>query len=88
VTDGIYVWITGRVANGVLTSLIEENTQLACDQIANVESAGRVFRFEFNVDDVSGAPISLWLVDVTAAARLVRVLPKRRTKDFCPRLQQ
>jgi hypothetical protein len=88
VTDGIYVWITGRVANGVLTSLIEENTQLACDQIANVESAGRVVRFEFNVDDVSGAPISLWLVDATAAARLVRVLPKRRTKDFRPRLQQ
>jgi len=88
VTDGIYIWITGRVANGVLTNLLEENTQLACDQIANVESRDREVRFEYNADDVSGTPVSLWLADATAAARLVRVLPKRRTKDFRPRLPQ
>ena len=41
VTDGIFVWISGRVAN-----------------------------------------------DATAAARLVRVLPGRRTKDFHPQLSQ
>jgi len=86
-TDGIYVWIAGRVANsGLLTALLEENTQLACHQLANVESDGRVVRFEYNVDDVCRPPISLWLADATAAARLVRVLPKRRTKDFRPRL--
>jgi hypothetical protein len=89
VTDGIYVWINGRVANdGLLTPLLEENTQLTYSQIANVESDGRVVRFQYNVDDVCGAPISLWLADATAAARLVRVLPKRRTKDFHPRLAQ
>jgi hypothetical protein len=87
VTDGIYVWINGRVANdGILTPLIEENTQLSSRQIANVESADRVVRFEYNVDEVSGPPVLLWLADATAAARLVRVLPKRRTKDFRPRL--
>jgi hypothetical protein len=87
VTDGIYVWISGRVATGdVLDSLIEKNTQLPCRQIANVESADRVVRFEYNVLDSHGDAFSLWLTDATAAARLVRVLPKRRTKDFKSRL--
>jgi hypothetical protein len=89
VTDEIYVWISGRVANdGPLMTLIEENTQLACHQIANVESADRVVRFEYNVQDVRGDAISLWLADATAAARLVRVLPGRRTKDFHLQLRQ
>jgi hypothetical protein len=89
VTDGIYVWISGRVANdGPLLTQLEENTQLACHQIANVESADRVVRFEYNVLDVRGNAISLWLADCTAAARLVRVLPGRRTKDFHPQFRQ
>ena len=89
VTDGIYVWINGRVANdGLLTPLLEENTQLTYSQIANVESDGRVVRFQYNVDDSGGDPICLWLADATTAARLIRVLPKRRTKDFQPRLAQ
>ena len=89
VTDGIFVWIFGRVANdGPLMSLVEENTQLACHQIANVESADRMFRFEYNVLDVCGDAVFLWLADATAAARLVRVQPGRRTKDFHPQLSQ
>jgi hypothetical protein len=87
VTDGIFVWISGRVANdGPLMTMIEENTQLACHQIANVESADRIVRFEYNVIDVCGNAVFLWLADATAAARLVRVLPARRTKDFHPHL--
>ena len=88
-TDGIYVWISGRVANGgPLMTLFEENTRLACHQIANVESADRVVRFEYNVLAVRGDTISLWLADSAAAARLVRVLPGRRTKDFHPQFRQ
>jgi hypothetical protein len=89
VTDGIYVWISGRVPNdGPLMTLVEENTQLACHQIANVESADRMVRFEYNVLDVCGDAIFLWLADATAAVRLVRILPGRRTKDFHPQLRQ
>jgi hypothetical protein len=87
VCDGIYVWISGLVAGNQLGGLVEENTQLPYHQIANVESADRVVRFEYNVLDSSqGDAISFWLADATAAARLVRVLPQRRTLDFQPRL--
>jgi hypothetical protein len=89
VTDGIFVWISGLVANdGPFMTMIEENTQLACHQIANVESADRMVRFEYNVDNVCGPGVILWLADATAAACLVRVLPGRRTKDFHPHLSQ
>ena len=88
-TDGIFVWISGLVANdGPLMTMIEENTQLACYKIANVESVDRMVRFEYNVDDACGTGVTLWLSDATAAARLVRVLPGRRTKDFHPHLSQ
>jgi hypothetical protein len=88
VNDGVYVWISGRVAGKYGTpSLFEENAQLPLRQIANVESAGRVVRFQYNVDDSEGDPICLWLSNVTTAARLVRVLPKRRTEDFRPQLE-
>jgi hypothetical protein len=69
-------------------TLVEENTQLACHQIANVESADRMVRFEYNVLDVCGDAIFLWLADASAAARLVRILPGRRTKDFHRQLKQ
>jgi hypothetical protein len=89
VTDGIFVWISGRVVNdGPLLALTGEYAQLACHKIANVESADRVVRFEYNVLEFCGDAISLWLADATAAARLVRVLPKRRTKDFKPHFSQ
>jgi hypothetical protein len=89
VCDGVYVWISGRIrSNRGLPSLFQENSQLACRQIANVEMKDRLVRFEFNVEDVAGAPMCLWLSDATAAARLVRILPKRRTRDFQPRLAQ
>ncbi len=89
VCDGIFVWVSGRVSTSRgIPSLFQENSQLPCRQIANVEMKDREVRFEFNVDNVAGAPMCLWLRDATAAARLVRVLPKRRTTDFRPRLAQ
>jgi hypothetical protein len=89
VCDGVFVWISGHVASRYgIASLIPENSQLPCRQIANVEINDRAVRLEFNVDEVAGASVCLWLRDATAAARLVRVLPKRRTKDFQPRLTQ
>jgi hypothetical protein len=89
VCDGVYVWISGRVhSRRTVVSLFQENAQLACRQIANVESQGRVVRFECNVEDVAGNAICLWLADATAAARLARILPRRQTKDFYPRLVQ
>lgn len=88
VTDGIHVWISGRANDGPLRIPIDENTQLACYQIANVESADRVVRFEYNIVEVSGDAITLWLADATAAARLVGILPGRKTRDFHPKLRQ
>jgi hypothetical protein len=82
VTNGIFVWISGRVAQGALMTLVEKNTQLACHQIANVESSERIVRFEYNVLDSVGDSVFLCLADATAAAQLVHVLPRRRTKDF------
>ena len=81
--DGIYVRLSGRVADvGPLLMLVEENAQLACCQIANVESQDCLVRFEYNVADSRGDPIQFWLADATIAEQLVHVLPKRTTKDF------
>lgn len=89
VADGIYVWVSGQVAGaGPFHTMAEENTQLAYARIANVESADRVVRFEYNVEDFRGDGISLWLADAAAAAALVRLLPKRRTNDFRPQLSR
>lgn len=86
VTDGISVWISGRVSVRGAPSVFQQNTQLSTHQIANVESDGRVVCFQYNVDDVSGDGIPLWLADATTAAKLVRILPNRKPKDFQPRL--
>jgi Rhomboid family len=82
-TDGISVWLSGRVSRGSsFASLVEENTQLSCQQIANVESDGRLVRFGYNVDDEEDNSICLWLPDQCAADKLVAILPKRRTKEY------
>jgi rhomboid protease GluP len=82
-TDGISVWLSGRVSRGSsLASLVEENTQLSCQQIANVESEGRLVRFGYYVDYEEDNSICLWLADKSAADKLVANLPKRRTKEF------
>ena len=87
-TDGISVWLSGRVSSGsVLASLRQENTQLSCQQIANVESEGRLVRFGYNVTEVEADSICLWLPDKSAADKLVAILPKRRTKEFRPQVK-
>jgi rhomboid protease GluP len=84
-TDGISLWLSGRVSTGgALPSLRPEYTQLSCQKIANVESDGRLIRFGYNVDEVEGDSICLLLADNSAAEKLVAILPKRRTKDLRP----
>jgi hypothetical protein len=84
----MYGFLAESLTTAPLMTPVEENTQLACHQIANVESADRMVRFEYNVLDVCGNAVSLRLADANAAARLVGVLPGRRTKDFHPHLSQ
>jgi|HubBroStandDraft_6_1064221.scaffolds.fasta_scaffold2232021_2 hypothetical protein len=43
----------------------------ACYQVADVESAHRVVRFEYNIVEASGDAIPFWLADATAAERLL-----------------
>jgi rhomboid protease GluP len=82
-TDGISVWLSGRVSRGnSLASPVEENAQLSCQQIANVESEGRFVRFGYNVAEEEDDSICLWLADKSAADKLVAILPKRQTKEF------
>jgi rhomboid protease GluP len=87
-TDGISLWLSGRVSNGgSLASLRQANTQLSCRTIANVESDGSLVRFGFNVTEVEGDSICLRLADSSAAEKLVAILPKRRTKQFRPQIK-
>lgn len=86
--DGISLWLSGQVSTGgALSSLRQEQTQLSCQKIANVESDGRLVRFGYNVDEVEDDSICLWLADNSAAEKLVAILPKRRTKDFRPQVK-
>lgn len=90
VTDGFSLHLSGHVFSPgeYQPSLFQENAELFFGDIANVESRGRLVRFEFNCEDASPDSICLWMEDSLAAGRLVRILPKRRTKDFKPRLTE
>ena len=81
-TDGISLWISGQVSDR--GSLRDEYTQLSCQQIANVESDGRLVRFGYNVDEVETDSMCLRLADNAAAEKFVAVLSKRRTKASRP----
>jgi hypothetical protein len=89
VTDGIFLWLSGRVSGaGPFHSSMEENTQLPYRQIANVESEGPLVRFGYNVDgDEESDSICLRLADKAAADQLVAILPKRRTKRPRPQVK-
>ena len=76
-TDGISLWISGQVGRRGY-----EGSQLFCNKIANVESAGRFVRFSYNADELDVDSISLWLPSDAAADKFVAVMPKRRTKDY------
>jgi hypothetical protein len=70
----------------LLAFVLSKNTLFMFRGIANVESQGRLVRFEYACAQVQSAPICVWLADAKAASRLVEILPKRRTKDFKPDL--
>jgi len=87
-TDGISLWLSGRVAAGsALSSRQQEYAQLSCQKIANVESDGPLVRFGYDVDEKEEDSICLRLTDISAAQKLVAILPKRRTKDFRPQIK-
>jgi len=86
-TDGVSLWLTGRVSSRASSSQGQEYAELSCSKIANVESDGRLVRFGYDVDTVEDHSISLWLADNVAAAKLVAILPKRRTTDFRPQIK-
>jgi hypothetical protein len=76
VADGIYVWISGQVAGaGPFHAMAEENTQLAYARIANVESADRVVRFEYNVEDFRGDSIVPAFAELIASCRRSQAWP-------------
>jgi rhomboid protease GluP len=88
-TDGVYVDLSGQVGpkHSLLPSLSQHQVQLATRQIANVESQGRLVRFEYGPGEMDAGAITLELPDEDSAAALVAVLPKTRTKDFQPRIK-
>ena len=77
-TDGIYVYLSTRVAQ----------VRLPARYIVNVESKGRLVRFEYRRegDEASGA-IRLQTTDDAAAAALVTLLPATKTPAFRPQIE-
>jgi rhomboid protease GluP len=89
-TDGVSVYLSGQAAPGQGTFQLRSRrqVQLASRQVVNVESQGRLVRFEYGGgDEVDAGAVTLQLADESAAAALVAVLPKARTNDFRPQIK-
>ena len=88
-TDGIYVYLSGRVGarRAVVPSLAQQEIQLPVRYIANVESQGRWVRFEYRTEDQDPGALALQLPDDSAAAALAAILPKTRTPAFRPQIE-
>jgi membrane associated rhomboid family serine protease len=81
-TDGIYVYLSGRLTRSTLPALVNQSIQLANRQIVNVEAQGRFIRFEYSRSESGDGAITLQLADEATVAALVAALPKTRKKDF------
>jgi rhomboid protease GluP len=81
-TDGISLCLSGQINNRGF--LQDEYTELSLQKIANVESATRLVRFGYNVDEVETDSMCLMLADDSAAEQCVAILPKRKTRDSRP----
>ena len=88
-TDGIYVYLSGQVAPrpGILPPQSRRQVQLASRQIVNVESEGRLVRFEYSAEEGDEGAMTLQLADAATAEALVAVLPKSKTKNFRPQIK-
>src|SRR5579872_3682158 len=83
-TDGVFVYLSSQVRSGrsLLLSRSQREAQLPTRRIVNVESQGRLVRFEYGADEA----ITLRLTDIATAAALVAVLPRARTTNFRPKI--
>ena len=87
--DGVFVHLSGQIGrnqSSLVPSLSERQVQIPTRQIVNVESQGRLVRFEYGPGELDAGAITLQLPDETSAASLVAALPKTRTKDFHPQI--
>jgi membrane associated rhomboid family serine protease len=83
-TDGLYVYLSGTFGprKGLLATLSQQQVQLPCRKITNVESRDGLIRFEYGGGEFEDGAITLRLGDASIAERLIAALPKERTKGF------
>jgi hypothetical protein len=82
--DGLCVYLSGQVGaqKGLFPSLSQQQVELPCRKIFNVESRDGLIRFEYGSGEFEGGAITLRLSDASIEERLIAALPKQRTKDF------
>lgn len=85
--DGVSVLISGHggMQQG-LAALLSKQVQLPYWAIVNVERRGSLVRFEYTGTEFGGGSMAIRLTDEGAAARLVGMLPKVRTREFRPQI--
>jgi membrane associated rhomboid family serine protease len=88
-TDGIYAYISGKAGArlGFISAPSQREVQIPARQIVNVESQGRLVRFEFGAGEEDAGAVTLQLPDASAVAALIAVLPKTQTKEFRPQIK-
>ena len=83
--DGLSVYLSGRMPR---KRIIHQEVELPGRYIVNVESKGRLVRFEYRKnEDAAAAAMTLQLADDTAAAALVAHLPTTRTPAFSSQIE-
>src|SRR6202007_1729524 len=70
-TDGLYVYLSGTVGprKGLFPSLSQQQIQLPCRKITNVESRDGLIRFEYAGGEFEDGAITLRLGDASLAER-------------------
>jgi membrane associated rhomboid family serine protease len=86
--DGINVYLTGesRPRQSILPWQSPYQVQIPTRRIVNVESLGRLVRFEYSSEEADLEAITLQVVDDSVAAALIANLPKAKTRNFRPQL--
>jgi hypothetical protein len=82
--DGVYVYLSGQIGpqKGLFPSLSQQQVQLPCRKIVNVEARDGLIRFEYGGGEFEDGAITLRLSDASLAERLIAALSKEKTKDF------
>lgn len=88
--DGICVYLSRQAArrSGHFVSRGAPGyVEVPTRRIANVESCGPFIRFEYTSPEGDAEAMILRLTDAATAAALVAILPKVRSRDFRPHIQ-